>query len=171
MSLADQVVVMDRGVIMQQGSPVDIYARPANKFVAGFVGRSNWFAGRLGAEASPGVCVFQTPGGVPLWVPAPAPRAAAAYEVCVRPERITVVDGDTAEAPVSDGLNALPGTVTDAAPLGGDIHLFVRLASGQTVSVIEKNLGQPLRTAGQLVKLRFRPEDCIVVPADRGHDS
>jgi putative spermidine/putrescine transport system ATP-binding protein/putrescine transport system ATP-binding protein len=167
MSLGDQVIVMDRGRIMQQGSPTEIYARPANKFVAEFVGRSNWFAGRLGGEASPGVCLFETTNGVTLRVPALGARTADAYEVCVRPERITVLDGAGEPDPTRGGLNALWGTVTDAASLGGDVHLFVRLESGQRVAVVEKNLGQPLRSSGQVVTLRFRPQDCIVVPADR----
>jgi ABC-type Fe3+/spermidine/putrescine transport system ATPase subunit len=171
MSLADQVIVMDRGVIMQRGSPVEIYARPANKFVAGFVGRSNWFAGRLGAEAFPGVSSFETTGGVMLRVPTPTGPAVTGCEVCVRPERIAVVDGDAADDRRGGRLNALCGTVADVAPLGGDVHLFVRLESGQRVSVIEKNLGQALRTSGQRVTLRFRPEDCIVVPAERGNET
>ena len=111
------------------------------------------------------MCVFETTVGVTLRVPTPGAGLAGAYEVCVRPERIIVLDGAVAESEGSE-LNALQGTVTDAAPLGGDVHLFVRLDSRQRVSVIEKNLGQPLRTSGQVVTLCFRPEDCIVVPAD-----
>lgn len=47
MSLGDQVVVMDHGRIMQVGTPLDIYARPANPFVARFIGSANLFEGHL----------------------------------------------------------------------------------------------------------------------------
>jgi len=50
MSLAERVIVMNRGKIIQQGTPTEIYANPQNKFVAEFIGRSNWFRGRLGRQ-------------------------------------------------------------------------------------------------------------------------
>jgi ABC-type Fe3+/spermidine/putrescine transport system ATPase subunit len=50
MSLGDQVVVLDKGCIMQVGSPIDVYARPANAFVANFIGSANLFDGHLTAN-------------------------------------------------------------------------------------------------------------------------
>ena len=55
MSLAEHVIVIDEGRIRQQGTPTEIYARPANKFVAEFIGRSNWFAGGLRSGPTAGV--------------------------------------------------------------------------------------------------------------------
>jgi putative spermidine/putrescine transport system ATP-binding protein/putrescine transport system ATP-binding protein len=128
MSLADQVIVMDRGVIMQRGSPVEIYARPANKFVAGFVGRSNWFAGRLGAEAFPGVCVFETTDGVTLRVPTPTAPAITGCEVCVRPE---------SDAPVQTrGLHRRTGGERTRHMKGPGIET-ARAAKNLTFSVAE----------------------------------
>jgi putative spermidine/putrescine transport system ATP-binding protein/putrescine transport system ATP-binding protein len=168
MSLAEHVIVMDRGRIMQRGSPTQIYARPSNKFVAAFIGRSNWFEGRLGPEDAAGGRRFETTEGFTLRVPPPDERMSDAYEVCVRPERIAIVDGGESEAAGADPrLNTLPATVIDAAPLGADVHVFVSLGSGRRISVIEKNLGQPMRQAGQAVTLRFGADDCIVVPSRR----
>jgi TOBE domain len=59
----------------------------------------------------------------------------------------------------------VPATVIDAAPLVADVHLFVRLASGRRLAVVEPNRGQPLRQPSQAVTLSFGAEDCIVVPA------
>ncbi len=166
MSLAEHVIVMDRGRIMQQGSPTEIYARPNNKFVAEFIGRSNWFAGRLGPEDGSGICTFETSDGLTLRVPPPAERSPEGHELCVRPERIAVVDGSAADpVPADPNLNALRGIVIDSAPLGADVHIFIDLESGKRMSVIEKNLGQPMRQAGQAITLRFGSDDCIVVPA------
>jgi ABC-type Fe3+/spermidine/putrescine transport system ATPase subunit len=166
MSLAEHVIVMDRGRLVQQGPPIEIYARPNSKFVAEFIGRSNWFAGHLGREDSPGVCTFETTDRLTLWVPKPDGRTSGDYEVCVRPERITLLDGATAKGErEGQRVNALRGTVADAAPLGGDVHTVVQLDSGKRVSVVEKNLGQPIRRSGEVVTVWFRAEDVIIVPA------
>ena len=163
MSLAEHVIVMDRGVIMQRGTPTEIYARPNNKFVAEFIGRSNWFSGTLGAENSSGICSFDAGDGITLRVSKPELESSTGYEVCVRPERITAVDGEAAAA--GENENAVTGTVVDAAPLGADVHMFVDLPSGARMSVVEKNLGQSMRQAGATVTLKFGPDDCIIVPA------
>src|SRR6266568_8679295 len=52
MSLADRIIVMNRGRIEQVGTPDEIYARPRTAFVAGFIGRTNWFHGRLEQPAA-----------------------------------------------------------------------------------------------------------------------
>ena len=166
MSLAEHVIVMDLGRIEQRGTPVEIYARPANKFVAEFIGRSNWFGGRLGAEVGAGLRSFQCTEGFELVVPDPGDGEASGHEVCVRPERIAV------RAPAGDGgdaceaVNVIPGEVADVAYLGADVHLFVVLDSGRRIAVIEKNLGQTGQRSGERVDLRFEPADCIVVAAE-----
>ena len=167
MSLAEHVIVMDRGRIMQQGKPTEIYARPANKFVAEFIGRSNWFTGRLGTEVSPGVRSFESVDGLELVVPNPADGTADRYEVCVRPERIEVLP---ASASPTDGVggssNVIRGQVADVAYLGADVHLFVVLESGQRIAVITKHVGETVERAGEPVALRFGARDCIVVAAE-----
>ena len=166
MSLAEHVIVMDLGRIKQQGTPGEIYSRPANKFVAEFIGRSNWFQGRLGDGVRSGVRSFRSTDGVELLVPDPGTRADA-YEVCVRPERIEVLSAADGTPPNTrpDG-NTIAGNVADVAYLGAELHLFITLQSGRSVAVIEKNLGQATRQAGEAVRLRFGAGDCIIVPAD-----
>ena len=165
MSLAEHVIVMDLGKIMQQGTPTEIYARPANKFVAEFIGRSNWFSGRLGGELRDGVREFQTGNGLALFVPTPVVQGASDYDVCVRPERIEVRRGEESGTP-ENGQNVIRGKVYDVAHLGADYHLVIHLDSGQRIHAIEKNLGQPLENRGDQVTLLFGPEACIVVPSE-----
>ena len=78
MSMAERVIVQNRGRIIQQGTPYDIYARPTNEFVAEFVGRSNSFRGRLGDEVEPGLRTFETAEGFSLVVPSPTELDAGA---------------------------------------------------------------------------------------------
>lgn len=164
MSLAEHVIVMNSGKIVQQDAPTTIYARPNNKFVAEFIGRSNWFTGRIGPKAANGMCRFEIAEGPILFVPVPDDLSAEQYEICVRPERINVGRGESGSEAVQPDLNVLFGTVEDAAYLGADVHLFVRLDSGQRIAVTEKNVGQPPENRGDVVALRFRAGDCIVVP-------
>ena len=163
MGLAEQILVMSEGRIVQQGTPVEVYASPINRFVAEFIGRSNWFAGDM-APAGDGLGRFLTGSGIALLVPAPA-TGAGRYEVCVRPERLVILRGEAASAAPPDGINHLAGEVVDVAHLGPDLHLLIALANGERLAAVEKNLGQPLEQVGEKVALRFRPEDCIVVPA------
>ena len=170
MSLAEHVIVMDRGRIEQQGTPVEIYASPRNRFVAEFIGRSNWFEGRLGAEVGIGLRSFQCTEGFELVVPNPredSDSGGGGHEVCVRPERITVVLGaDDGAVNPTEAVNLIAGEVADVAYLGADIHLLVVLESGRRVVVVEKNLGQTGLRPRERVQLRFAPTDCIVVAAE-----
>ena len=164
MSLGDSVIVMNQGRIMQQGSPTEIYADPKTKFVAEFIGRSNWFTGRFAGTAMNGVVAFETSEGLTLQVRRPADLQAGddGCEVCVRPERINRHSAAAAEI---EGSTRLTGTLQDIAHLGSDVHLLVKVAE-RPVVVVEQYHGQPLEHAGEEIELLFRPEDCIVVPAD-----
>jgi putative spermidine/putrescine transport system ATP-binding protein/putrescine transport system ATP-binding protein len=167
MSLGDTVIVMSEGRIMQEGPPTDIYKDPKTKFVAEFIGRSNWFGGALGESVEEGVSRFETTEGLSLLVPTPngAMAGVDGYEICVRPERAIV--GDSAGPETGTGpLNRLSGTVRDIAHLGADIHLLIELQNGRLITASEQYFGQALEQSGESVKLTFRPEDCIIVPAD-----
>ncbi len=167
MSLGDSVIVMNQGRIMQQGTPTEIYAQPKTKFVAEFIGRSNWFSGRFTAAASNGVASFETSEGLTINAAKPDdPKVADdGFELCVRPERINRRDGKEATSSAPAGQTVLKGEVQDIAHLGSDVHLVVNV-SGRPVVVIEQYHGQMLEHEGEDIELLFRPEDCIVVPAD-----
>ena len=71
MSLGDIVTVMEKGKIMQEGPPTEIYADPKTRFVAEFIGRSNWFTGTLGSSVASGIREFETTIGFKAMVPEP----------------------------------------------------------------------------------------------------
>jgi ABC-type Fe3+/spermidine/putrescine transport system ATPase subunit len=163
MSLADHVVVMNAGRIIQQGSPTEIYGRPRSRFVAEFVGRSNWFRGRLGAEREKGIYAFAIAGGPEIYVSTPAGRVAGSEaEVCIRPERIQMQCVDPASG-ARLGANVLHGILRDIAPLGANISFLVELPFGTRVEVVDKDTGQNPYKPSDLVALQFLPEDCIVM--------
>ena len=158
---------MNQGRIMQQGMPTEIYANPSTKFVAEFIGRSNWFLGRFTKSSGDGVARYETEDGLSINATRPDDPTIDddGFELCVRPERINRLDGN-ADAPARQkGQTVLRGQVRDIAHLGSDVHLIVNV-SGRSMLVIEQYHGQALEHAGEEIEIAFHPEDCIVVPAD-----
>jgi multiple sugar transport system ATP-binding protein len=132
MTLADRIVVMNGGRIQQVGSPMDLYDRPANRFVAGFIG-------------SPTMNILDgtpVPGGLRLGNGAvwPAPPGTAALGI--RPENLSVapsaVPGLQAELLVVERLGSDTNLLCDAAGIGpilARIHGNVDLAAGARVEL------------------------------------
>jgi putative spermidine/putrescine transport system ATP-binding protein/putrescine transport system ATP-binding protein len=159
MSLADEIVVMDHGRILQQGDAPAIYHAPRTRTVAEFIGRTNWFEGTLGPalESAFRRCV-SSEGTFSVTADG---ASEGPIQFCVRPERLRIV---AADEPVGDGLNVLRGTLVSAVYLGSEIHHAVRLDSGRTVICVEQNRDQPLPAAGAALRIAFRPADCILTP-------
>jgi len=157
MSLADEIIVMDRGRILQQGDAAAIYHAPRTRTVAEFIGRTNWFEGRLGAPVASACREFVTGEGT--FAVAADDRSEGIVQFCVRPERLRIV---AAGEPPADGLNTLHGTLVSAAYLGSEIHYAVRLRSGRTVVCVEQNRDQALPAVGAELRVVFRPGDCIL---------
>lgn len=158
MSLADHVIVMHRGRILQQGAPALVYAKPKSREVAEFIGRANWFEGRLGGAMSD-AREFVTADGAFLVMDQPE-IGAQLCDLCVRPERLMVLPSTS----LSDFPNILHGRVASFAHLGGEIHYIVQLASGRHVMLYEHFRGQAILESGADICLGFRPTDGVLVP-------
>ena len=126
MTLADKIVVLEAGEVRQTGSPMELYHRPANLFVAGFIGspKMNFLAGTI-ASAGQGALTVALPGDVRLSAPVTLAGAAAgsAITVGVRPEHL---------APAADG--PLTGKVEVVERLGPETLVNATLAGGATVT-------------------------------------
>ncbi len=145
MTMADTVVVMNSGEIRQAASPVEIYRRPADSFVADFIGQTNL----IEAEASNGdVRVLGQPvAGLSL--PAGLTRAT----LSIRPEDVHLT------APKA---GALSGIVTFIRDLGGTIETFVDVAGRQIVAVSTPR-ERPEVSTGQQVGITLTEKDCVVL--------
>jgi ABC-type Fe3+/spermidine/putrescine transport system ATPase subunit len=125
--MSDRVVVMDKGVIQQIGDPHTIYARPANTFVASFIGAANLVHGVL-LGRSGALCELEIPLGpdhAPLRVKAVGGDGATAGQkliLSLRPEDISL----HLERPPT-GINVLEGEVVDTAYLGSFLECRVRV--------------------------------------------
>src|SRR3954471_1010679 len=156
LTLSDRLVVMNGGVIEQLGSPREIYERPANRFVAGFIGTSNVLAGNVDS-VDDGSAVMRLGPEERVIVPGAAATVGTTIELTVRPEKILIQPVD--DVPATDWC-AIRGTVTDVVYLGTSTHYVVRLSTGSDVVVYQQNASSPVATAvaGQAVWLSWRPE-------------
>ncbi|MEM6624487.1 MAG: ABC transporter ATP-binding protein [Pseudomonadota bacterium] len=105
LSMSDQIVIMNHGRIEQQGAPGDLYERPETRFVADFLGKSNFLEGRV-SDASGGQVSFET-GGLTLVTDGAKVPAGSKVTVALRPEKITI-----APANAHPMQNAVRGTIT-----------------------------------------------------------
>jgi putative spermidine/putrescine transport system ATP-binding protein/putrescine transport system ATP-binding protein len=163
LSLGDEVVVMRAGQIIQRGTPTEIYAAPADKFVAEFVGRSNWFQASRRIRSEADTDWYASDHGLEIRTPSALRRGAA--DLCVRPESIELVDDAVTGSTVNDQVNAIGGVVLDVAPLGADMHVVVQLTGGGRLLAIRKNVAKhPGPTPGQRVQAIFSASDVLVFP-------
>jgi iron(III) transport system ATP-binding protein len=153
--MSDRVVVMNKGVIQQIGDPQTIYARPANAFVASFIGVANLMEGTL-LGRSGNICDLEIPlgeGRAPLRVQAAGSDGAAAGQrliLSLRPEDISLH-----VKPPHDSANVFEGEVIDTVYLGNFLECRARV--GRHEIGIQIDHYEQL-TAGQTVFLSFRPE-------------
>jgi ABC-type Fe3+/spermidine/putrescine transport system ATPase subunit len=163
MSLADRIIIMNRGRIEQQGTPDEIYMQPRTAFVAAFIGRTNWFHGRIEGSAGDAFARLVTGAGTSLAIRHPGSGRSEKWSVCVRPERMNVT-GPEAKA-ISPGDNLLPGEVVDVVNMGAEIHYVVEGPEGRLMAV-ESNREGPRVRKGDRVGLLFRAEDCVVLAGE-----
>jgi iron(III) transport system ATP-binding protein len=155
--MSDRVVVMDKGVIQQIGDPHSIYTRPANAFVASFIGVANLMEAML-VGRSGDICDLEIPLGAdraPLRVQAAAANGAANGQrliLSVRPEDISLhiqAPGDAA------GANVFEGEVIDTVYLGNFLECRARVGRHEVGIQIDH---YEQLAPGQKVFLSFRPE-------------
>ncbi len=157
LALSDRIAVIERGRIIQIGSPQDIYFRPANPFVARFVGATNLLPGRMLAMAE-GRGEVEVLGGrqircvVPQQIDDPA-----AVSVSIRPESIRLA----AQASTTDGENCLAGQVSGVTFLGATRRVDV-MSDGVALQVATA-ADLPLPADGA-VWLLFGPERAVALP-------
>lgn len=157
--MSDRIAVMDKGRILQLGTPTEIYDRPATRFVADFIGETNLIEGRLtsveGDRAS-----FAVPGGTIEVTPPPPLAAGTAATLAVRPERIELVTG-------SPPLPGLAGTIERLVYVGAETLVHVRTDAGLAVRVRLQNHHGAIAslTAGLPVGLRIPAEAARVLEA------
>ena len=142
LTMADRLVVMSEGEVRQVGSQQDLYERPADRFVAGFVGRSTFIEGEVTAPGA-----FRSAGGLALRCNGGEPGAAT---LALRPERLMLA----AEGAPAQMDNWHPGVVEFVSYLGASLDAHVRLSPKERVVVQVANRANGVTpTPGEKVML------------------
>jgi iron(III) transport system ATP-binding protein len=161
MSMSDRIVVMDDGKIQQVGTPEDVYQRPANRFVATFLGRCNVMEGVVRQAAKhDSVEVEVGTQGLRLRVAGGADAApGGAVSVAIRPEAIQLVNGAVANGsgPAHPEPNRFDVSISDVSFLGD--HYEYRLRAGDLTLLAQS----PYPVSATALKATVDPAACRLV--------
>lgn len=157
MAVSDRIAVMNAGVIQHIGTPKSIYQRPANLFVATFIGRSNVIKGKLIVEN--GKTYLETLSGYRAEIHTVRPEQQKNQDITmsVRPEEF-LLDRDSTE-----GISAI---VDDCVFLGLNTHYFVHLSSGEEVEIIQESSIDSIIEPGSEIKLKINTDKVNLFTAD-----
>jgi len=143
LTMSDRVGVMSAGKLQQVGSPKDIYTRPVNRFVASFIGETNFLP------------AIRVAGGVQLGcgavIAVPGLSGSGTTTLTVRPEQVRLATPGEADA--------IPATVKNLVYFGTDTHCYLALSDGAEViaRLQSPSNGDVGLQTGQTVALRFVP--------------
>ena len=157
MAISDRIAVMNAGVIQHVGTPKSIYQRPANLFVATFIGRSNVIKGKLVVDG--GKTYLETLSGYRAEIHTVRPEQQKEQEITlsVRPEEF-LLDRDSTE-----GISAI---VDDCVFLGLNTHYFVHLSSGEEVEIIQESSIDSIIEPGSEIKLKINTDKVNLFTTD-----
>lgn len=147
MAVSDRIAVMKSGTIQHIGTPKNIYQRPANVFVATFIGRTNLLNATL--EVKGDICKIVFPSGFSVTADniRPSCKSTQKIKVSIRPEEFILQDS---------GQNGIAAVVTDNIFLGLNTHYFVTLESGETAEIIQESSLDSIIKKGTKISLGIK---------------
>ncbi|WP_396426754.1 ABC transporter ATP-binding protein [Lederbergia sp. NSJ-179] len=155
LAVSDRIAVMSEGKVQQIGRPYEIYLSPANKFVANFIGTTNFLEADLevvDAENKAIVTVEDVTLGTNLLENV---NGKAIYSI--RPEQLKIYGTSEARPALVDG------EIIDATFLGESVVYKIRLNSGTVISAHEHSIRyNMLRKAGDRIKVDLNPEEAVI---------
>jgi ABC-type Fe3+/spermidine/putrescine transport system ATPase subunit len=162
LTLSDRIAVINKGRLQQIGAPQELYERPANRFVADFIGINNLIPGKVAALLPEGLVKVKTAAGDILGLAQEGLTPEAECNVCVRPETASL---SLEERPPADG-NLLAGSIAFASYIGNTVRYDVEVAGDITLKVDLQNPWdhQPY-PLGEKVFVSFPRRASLVIPA------
>jgi putative spermidine/putrescine transport system ATP-binding protein len=163
LTMADRLVVMAEGKVRQIGSQRDLYERPADRFVADFVGRSNFLKGVL-----TGAHRFTSLGGSVIHLGAREGTAdtGQAATFAIRPEQLSLSTKSLASGPDA-GFNRLTGVVALTSYLGAGIDVHVMVPGGERLTIAMANrTGLAVPVAGDTVEISWPVSGGLIFAQD-----
>ncbi len=141
MTIGSRMGVMDRGEVVQVGTPAEIYESPATRFVADFIGSVNLLEGRVTGTDSEGLCIRCAETGSEVRARAATVAPGATVWVALRPEKIELTrepPGEAATGPTT-ASNELRGVVKEVGYRGDASAYLIEVAPGKILRVTRPN--------------------------------
>src|SRR2546428_4589610 len=163
LTMSDRIAVMQEGRILQEGTPREIYEHPTTRFVADFIGLTNFLDGEV-VERHNDRVLAKTRAGLAVWCASGGVAAPGSpVTVAVRPEQIEIPQG---RPPTT--IKCWRGPVVAGTFLGEQTEYRVRLEPGQELVVRRQNLGlngsNPPVAPGALIYVTWPPDVSLVLP-------
>jgi len=156
LTMSDRIAVMSSGRILQIGSPTEIYEQPTSRFVADFIGETNFLAARC-EEVAEGQARFRLRSGdLVQGLAIPGLLSGAEVTLAIRPERLDLL---------ADGQPGIPATMQDLLYIGNDTVCTVNLADGTQLQARVQNRHGAVHASapGSAVRVSVAPPAVRVV--------
>lgn len=157
LTISDEIAIMNQGNLEQVGTPEELYEQPANKFVADFIGESNFISGKV-FDIEESTCIVVTDNG--LRIRAPVINGIVLgrqVELAIRPERIFFLDENRS---LSEPLR---GIVEEKIYIGEFLKYIVRVGSEQLLTINKQNTHSSVKMdKGGVVSLGWNLSDVKV---------
>jgi spermidine/putrescine transport system ATP-binding protein len=163
LTMSDRIAVMNEGKILQLGTPNEIYERPRTRFVADFIGQTNFLEVEvIGVDR--GMVEVELPASGRLRArPPDGVEAAGRMTLAVRPEKIILLsDLPGSEVP---GWDRLTGTLQEIIYVGTHTQYLLRLPGGQVLTVHRQNraVGEREHPVGEPLTVVFNPASAALL--------
>jgi iron(III) transport system ATP-binding protein len=159
MVISDRVVVMEAGNVIQIGPPEEIYEKPANRFVADFIGTMNFMSGEIvEVPANTNEAYVRTEFSARLRCTKSDEKALKTGDkvfASIRPEDVKIFD-----APPQTGDNIIKGTIVHRAYLGNFLYFFVNVNDTKIRVQVPHNVP---KEEGQQLYLSLEPHKCMIL--------
>jgi ABC-type Fe3+/spermidine/putrescine transport system ATPase subunit len=162
LSMADRLAVMNRGNLVQVGSPIEVYRNPVDRMVAEFIGETNFIEGTLrGAGTDAGRFMVDTSVG-PLAARCDSPswQPAAGDDIClsIRPEALRLVTDPAATA------NRFVGRIVEATYLGAMAQYHLKISERLVLKITQMNPTALLLPSDDPVTATATAADVVMLP-------
>ncbi|MCA3748335.1 MAG: ABC transporter ATP-binding protein [Rubrobacter sp.] len=162
LTMSDRIAVMNEGRVQQVADPATLYERPANRFVAGFIGQTNILEGVVEAVEG-GRAVLRTPGGLRLEAVLTngfRPGPGEGVEAAVRPEKLRIGEA---------GDNVVAAEVSEVVYLGSSTQYILRGQDGGRLIVHRQNDREAAALRpGEAVSVAWDARHCLILGGQRG---
>jgi spermidine/putrescine ABC transporter ATP-binding subunit len=163
LSMADSIAIMNEGRIEQIGSPREIYSKPTNSFVAGFIGETNFFEGEIRSmREGEDLLTIRVSTGEEITAEVSHDGFSVGQEVLcsIRPENISLMD----RSKLSQGVQAFEAEILHLTYYGVVEHYVLRGLGDRDIKVTNFNPDARRRNDGERVLMVFNPMDVDVFP-------